>query len=277
MRLRTHISTLLMLTALAVVTPFAQEAAPPRSAAQAAIDTLIQNEQYATEHRGRYMYLSVEKSDRTSGHTWTERVVETQWGKVKFLIAEDGKPIEGERLAAEKSQLDRYAADPESFRHQEAAHGDDEMRARNMLHLLPKAFLFDSPDQEGDTLRVNFRPNPTYQPQGMEERVLHSMTGTVLIDAKTVRLRGLDCKLPNDVSFGFGLATVKAGSYFDTMRVPVDGLDWKTDTVRTDFMGKALMLKSIARQQDSKHTDFHKIPSNLSMPEAVKLLEDWPS
>ena len=38
-------------------------------ATQSDIDTLIQNEQYATEHRGRYAYLSVEKSDRTGGHS----------------------------------------------------------------------------------------------------------------------------------------------------------------------------------------------------------------
>ena len=198
-------------------------------------------------------------------------------GRVRFLIAEDGKPITGDRLAEEKSQLAKDVADPEAFRRQEAAHGDDEIHARNMLSLLPKAFLFEGPDQQGDTLRVAFRPNPAYQPQGMEEKILHSMTGIVLIDAKTLRLRGLDCKVPTDINLGFGLlASIKAGSYFNTMRVPVEGMDWKTDTVHTDFNAKALLLKTIARQQDSKHSDFHKIPSDIPMADAVKMLENWP-
>jgi hypothetical protein len=276
------IGPLAALLAVSLAVPHAQEAlapaSPGRSAAQTVIDTLIQNEQYATEHRGRYAYLSVEKSDRTGGHTWTERMVETQWGRVTYLVAEDGKPVAADRLAAERSKLAKDVADPETFRRQEAARGDDELHARNMLHMLPKAFLFTGPDQQGDTLRVNFRPNPSYQPQGIEEKVLHAMTGTVLIDAKTIRLRGLDCKVPADINIGFGiLASIKAGSYFDTMRVPVEGIDWKTDTVHTDFIAKALLLKSIARQQDSKHSDFHKVPNDMPMADAVKLLEDWPS
>ena len=255
----------------------AQEAfATPITAttALATISTLVQNEQYATDHRGRYLYLSVEKSDRTNGHTWTERVAETAWGKVRFLIAEDGKPITGERLASEKATLAKEAANPEAFKRQEEAHSDDELRARKMLRLLPEAYFFDPPVVEGDTIRVGFHPNPIYQPQGIEERVLHSMAGTVLIDARTMRLRGLDCKLPQDVSFGFGLATVRAGSFFDTMRVPAQGIDWKTDTLHTDFIGKALFLKTIARQQDSKHSDFKRLPNDITVAEAVKLLEE---
>jgi hypothetical protein len=277
-RVRTKLTIALVTAALAVANPLAQQSPPPRTPAQSAIDTLLQNEQFATAHRGRYAYLSVEKSERTGGHTWTEILAETQWGRIRYLVAEDGKPLPPDRAAAEKAKLAAYVANPEGFRRQELAHGDDESHARAMLHLLPVAFLFDGPDQQGDTLRVEFRPNPTYQPQGMEEKVLHSMTGIVLIDAKTLRLRGLDCKVPNDVNFGLGLlATVKAGSYFNTMRVPVEGMDWKTDTVHTDFMAKALMLKNIARQQDSKHSEFRKIPNDIPMSDAVKLVEDWPA
>ncbi len=241
--------------------------------ARTAIDTLIHNEEDATAKRGRYMYLSVEKSDRTGGHTWTEKVAETQWGKVRFLIAEDGVPLTGDRLASEKARLAQEAADPEAFRRAEASHNDDEQHARQMLILLPKAFFFDSPVVEGDTMRVNFRPNPGYSPQGMEERVLHAMSGSVLIDEKTMRLRGLDARLPQDVIFGFGLANVKAGSHFDTMRMPVAGIDWKTETVHTAFNGKALFLKTIARQQDSTHSNFKRIPSDITVADAVKLLE----
>ena len=94
---------------LAGATAFAQEAIPD---AKTIMDTLVRNEQNATDHRGRYMYLSVEKSERTNGHTWTERMAETPWGKVKFLIAEDGKPLTGDRLSAEKARLAQEAADP---------------------------------------------------------------------------------------------------------------------------------------------------------------------
>ena len=84
-----------------------------------------------------------------------------------------------------------------------------------MLALLPKAYLFDSPVEEGDYVRIHFRPNPDYQAHDMEERVLHGMTGSVLIDRQKMRLRELDGRMDNDVSLGFGpLAVIKAGSNF---------------------------------------------------------------
>jgi hypothetical protein len=242
--------------------------------AKTTIETLVRNEQDATAKRGRYIYLSVEKSDRTGGHAWTERVAETQWGKLRFLIAEDGKPITGSRLDAEKARLAHDAADPEAFRRAEEARGDDEQHAKQMLGMLNRAYFFDGPFAEGDTLRVDFRPNPGYSAQGMEEKVLHAMSGSVLIDARTIRLRGLNAHVSQDVSFGFGLATIKAGSNFNTMRLPVGGIDWKSQTVHTAFTGRALFLKTIARQNDSTHSEFKKIPNDISVADAVKLLEE---
>ena len=253
------------------------QSSEPRPVAQdpnQLIATLLAHEQDATGKRGRYFYVSEERSDRTDGHLWRERVAETPWGKVRFLVAEDGQALTGARLAAERARVEAEAADPEGFKRQEAAKGDDEQHARSMLTLLPKAFLFDGPATDGETLRVGFRPNPSYQPQGLEERVLHGMSGTVLIDRGTVRLRGLEGKVPEDISIGFGLlATIKAGSNFETMRVPVGGIDWKTLTIHTDINGKAMFLKTIARKQESKHSDFKRIPNEITVAEAVKMVE----
>ncbi len=236
------------------------------------IATLLAHEQDATGKRGRYFYVSEERSDRTDGHLWRERVAETAWGTLRYLVAVDGQALTGTRAAAERARIEAAGADPEGFKRQEAAKGDDEQHARSMLTLLPKAFLFDGPTADGETLRVPFRPNPNYSPQGMEERVLHGMSGTVLVDRATIRLRGLEGKIPEDISIGFGLlATIRAGSNFSTMRVPVGGIDWKTQTIHTDIMGKAMFLKTIARKQESTHSDFKKIPNEITVAEAVKM------
>ena len=238
------------------------------------ITLVVSHETEASSHRGYYMYLSVERSERTGGHEWTERVAETLWGKVRFLIAEDGKPLEGDRLRAERARIEDEGARPEVFKQQEAQKGEDEQHARQMVSLLPKAFLFDPPQQEGDFVRVHFRPNTGYSPSGLEERVLHAMTGSVLIDSRMVRVHGLEGRMPQDVSIGFGLlATIKAGSNFSTTRIHEDGYDWKTETVHTDINGKALFLKTIARQQEAKHSEFKKIPTGITVADAVKLVE----
>ena len=254
-----------------------QDAGSPRSLVQMPGQQLIQevvgHEADASKHRGYYMYLSVERSERTGGHEWTERVVETTYGKVRYLLAEDGKALTGPRLAAERARIEDEGARPEVFRQQEAARGQEEQHARQMMNLLPRAFLFDPPQVEGECVRVRYHPNPAYQPNGIEERVLHGMSGSVLIDGQMVRTRELEGRLPQDISFGFGLASVKAGSNFSTTREHVEGLDWKTETVHSDINGKAMFLKMITRQEDARHSEFKKIPDGMSVADAVKLAE----
>src|SRR5258708_371024 len=61
--------------------------------------------------KGRYEYLSQERSERTGGKLWTERVVETSAGKLRRLILEDGQVLSGERAQAEAARLAGIAAD----------------------------------------------------------------------------------------------------------------------------------------------------------------------
>ena len=252
----------------------AQESDVARMDGKTLITMVAARESEATNHLGRYTYLSVEQSDRTNGHEWTERVAETAWGKVRYLVAEDGKPLTGDRLVAERARIEDEAKNPEIFKEAESGKMEDEQHARQMMVLLPKAFLFDQPQREGEFWRMAYRPNPAYQPNGFEERVLHGMSGTVLIDAKAIRTHELEGKIPEDISLGFGiLATIHAGSNFSTVRDHIEGYDWKTVAVHTDFNGKALFLKSVARKQEAKHTDFKRIPDGITVEEAVKILE----
>ncbi len=252
----------------------AQEMDVARMDGKSLITLVASREAEASNHRGRYMYLSVERSERTGGHEWTERIAETAWGKVRYLIAEDGQPLTGDRLAAERARIEEEGVHPEEYKRQEAGKMEDEQHARSMMVLLPKAFVFDQPEAEGEYLRVRYKPNPAYQPNGMEERVLHGMSGSVLIDTKLVRTHELDGTMPQDVSIGFGiLATIHAGSNFSTTRDHIEGYDWKTVTVHTDINGKALFLKTVARKQEAKHTEFKRIPDGVTVEEAVKLVE----
>src|ERR1700692_440967 len=66
-------------------------------AARRVVDTMLTHEGNPGEHRLKYMYLSEERSERTGGHLWTERVVQTGMGKVRLLLAEDGKPLSADR------------------------------------------------------------------------------------------------------------------------------------------------------------------------------------
>jgi len=237
------------------------------------ITRMVANENLAEQHRDHYMYLSKERSERTGGHLWTERVAETTAGKVRLLLAEDDQPLTGERLAAERGRLAEIAAHPDVFQKREQALRNDERHAKQMLELLPKAFLFDAPVIESGFTRIHFKPNPAYTPQSMEERILHAMTGSVLIDP-AVRLHGIEGRLPEDVNIGFGLiATIKAGSNFATTRGRVGGNEWKTAVLDTDINGRAIFFKAIGKKEHAEHSDFKLLPYDLTVPQAVAALE----
>jgi hypothetical protein len=262
----------LCLTALLTLTPSALVA--QAYDAKPMLNALIEHEDLDAVQRGRYLYTSVERSDRTSGHLWTERVCETPLGKLRFLIAEDGTPLSPERVAAERGRMAQILADPAAFQKKEQAQKGDESHARQMLALLPKAFVFDAPTHEGPYLRFVFHPNPAYSPQSMEERVLVAMTGSILVEQATTRLHGIEGRLPQDVSIGFGLlATIKAGSNFSTTRDRVDGDDWKTAKLDTDINGRAIFFKTIARKQHAEHSAFRHLPDDLPFDKAIALIE----
>jgi hypothetical protein len=222
---------------------------------------------------GRYAYLSKERSERTGGKLWTERVVETSMGKVRRLVAEDGQVLMGDRAQAESARLAGIAADPEGFRKRSEALKNDERHAKEMLGLLGKAFVFDGMRHEGQFVTIDFKPDPKYAPQSLEERVLHGMVGTLLVDVKSERLYRLEGRLPADVSIGYGLvATIKAGSNFSTTREPVPGNEWKTAVMDTDINGHAIFFKTIGKKEHAEHSGFVQIPMETTVPQAVALL-----
>src|SRR6266436_6383310 len=110
-------SALVLLGLLAVGAVRAQSAdvAGSSDAARRVVDTMLTHEGNPAEHRLKYMYLSEERSERTGGHLWTERVVETPMGKVRLLLAEDGKSLSAERQAAERAKLADIVAHPDAF------------------------------------------------------------------------------------------------------------------------------------------------------------------
>ncbi len=269
-------SALVLLGLLAVGAVRAQSSDVARSsdAARRIVDTMLTHEGDPAEHRLKYMYLSEERSERTGGHLWTERVVETAMGKVRLLLAEDGKPLSAERQAAERAKLADVAAHPDAFQKREQAMKNDEQHAEQMLALLHKAFLFDEPRAEGSDLKIGFRPDPAYQPKTMEEKVLHSMSGAVLVDERTNQLHRIEGKIPADVSLGYGLlGTIHAGSSFSTEHEMEQGGEWKDALVNTAIEGKAMLFKEIGRNEHVVHSEFKRMSDSISVAEAVALLQ----
>ena len=234
------------------------------------VEAMVAQEQVAEKSPRMFLYVSEERSERTGGHLWTERVAETQAGKIRMLIAEDGQALNSERAAAERTRLKDIADHPQQFEKSAASLKNDEKHAREMLSMLSKAFLLEGMRDDGGYLRIDFRPDPAYAPQSLEERVIHGMTGSMLLDEKTMRLHRIEARLPADVSIGFGLlATIHAGSNFSTTRDRVFADEWKTAALDTDIGGRIIFFKAIGKKQHAIHRDFKPLPDSISVQQAV--------
>lgn len=237
------------------------------------VQTMVQREVAAESHRQRYMYLSSERSERTGGHLWAERVVETSLGRVRLLLREDGQPLSEERSRAERSRLSEDAAQPEAFKARGRAEKDEEAHARQMLELLGKGFVLENVRAEGEDWRIDFRPDANYSPTGVEERVLHGMSGWMLIDGRSLRMHHIEGRLPEDVRIGYGLlATVRKGSHFSSTKAQVEG-QWRTVRIVSDFEGKAAIFKTIAKNVDLTRSGFVPVDMNLTVAQAVQMVE----
>jgi hypothetical protein len=238
------------------------------------VNAMIAHEDDTAAHRDTYEFLSKERSARTGGRVWTERVVETSLGRVRFLLAVDGKPLNAEEEGAERGRLAGIVADPEAFLAKERAQKDDEAQARKMLDLLPKAFVFDNVRLKEGVWTMDIHPNPEYSPHGIEERVMAAMSGTVMIDATQERLMHVEGRLPQDVSIGFGLVTVKAGSHFSSDRADEDG-HWRTLHVLTAINGKAVLFKSVGKDTEVTRSEFRYLQPGMTVAQAVALAESY--
>ncbi len=267
-------SVIVILAVLAIGTSSAQPTGQqPDPGAARMVQQMVVNEDAASLHRQRFTYISVERSDRTGGHEWTERVIELPQGKLRDLLLEDGEPLTVDRRRREDARLRAIADDPQPFIRHEFAGKSDEQRAMEMFDLLPRAFLFRDQGRSLAWEQIEYWPNPSYAPRSYEERVLHGMSGTILIDPKALRLHKLQGRLAEDVSFGFGLlATVHNGSSLSITRSPEGSDEWKTTALDAHINGQIIFFKTLDRSETFAHRDFSLAPADIAIRQAVDLL-----
>jgi hypothetical protein len=132
-------------------------------------------------------------------------VVQTELGSVK-------------RLIADSSQLAKQRKDG----------AQDGRSARELLNMLPTAFLWRIEGEDTETLKLHFEPNPAFQPPSLQARVLGAMNGELVVDKQQHRIETISGRLTRDVTFGFGfLGRLHAGGTFRVERRQVAPTLWQ--------------------------------------------------
>lgn len=238
--------------------------------------TLMAKHEIAVHHDDQdaraFRFRSVERSARTDGHLWTEEDVEVDGGLLRRLVAIDGKPLTPAQQAAEDHRLELLAKDPSAFAEENRSREKDEARVTKVLERMPREFLFRYDGRQDGCQRIAYRPNPAYQPNSFEDRVVHNMTGFVDIQEPSMRLCSITGHLVKTVDFGWGiLGHVTQGSSFTLDRSQVEPSIWRSTLLNMHFDGAILFFKSISRDQHTVRSHFQPIPAHLNLQQAVAL------
>lgn len=207
------------------------------------------------------------------GKQETREVVETKSGSLDKLLSTSGKPLSERQRRDEDERILKFTRDPEEQRRAEQARKKDAAQCDAFLKMIPNAFVFQYAGESGNLLKVTFKPNPQFRAPSREGKVLQQMAGEMWVDVSQKRLVSIDGRLINEVKFAGGLlGHLEEGGQFMVKRAELAPGDWEVTELAVNMRGKALLFKSISVQQKEIHSDFERLPADLSLAEAANLL-----
>ena len=242
----------------------------------------VQNEIKAANDGGaRFLFRGTKTTPKGST---TKIYAETKDATAGLVIAYNGKPLTPEQRRDEEARVERFVNSPAEMEKKREQERDNAERTMRITRALPDAFLYEYAGEEtgsegvgrtGDSLvKLNFRPNPRYQPPTRVEEILTGMQGFVLVDAVHHRLASIDGTLFKDVGFGWGiLGHLARGGRFVVHQQEVGGNLWEISSVSLNLTGKVLLVKSLSINSTEVFSGFKQVPSDLTFAQALELLK----
>jgi hypothetical protein len=247
----------------------------------------VQNEiKAANDDSARFLFRGIKTTPQGST---TRNYVETKDATAGLVIAYNDKPLAPEQRRDEEARVQRFIDHPEELqkkREQERANAERTLR---ITRALPDAFLFEYAGEVSGSdgigrpgaplVKLNFRPNPHYEPPTRVEEILTGMEGYVLVDTARYRVASIDGTLFKEVGFGWGiLGHLDRGGRFVVQQQEVGDNSWEFSSLTLNFTGKIMLFKNLSIVSTEVFNGFRQVPSNLTFAQAVELLkkEDAP-
>ena len=210
----------------------------------------------------------------TPKETRIDEQIETAQGPITRLTLSNGHQPSAEAEAEEQARLQHLLTSPDEQAKHLREYEENESRIGRILALLPDAFLYDYDGEENGCHRLRFRPNPDYPAHTIEARIFHSMNGTLWIDARSKRLSRLDGHVEENLDFGYGiLGRLYKGGWFQLQRTQVSPTEWKTERLEVHMCGRALLVKSFARDTSEARGGFAPVPAGMNLAQGMALLQ----
>lgn len=242
----------------------------------------VHNEIASNQGAGIHFRFKDEK--RTPQLSQTKLMCETSDATAGLLVMQNGHPLTPQQRHDEEARLANYVQSPQELRKKKKQEKEDADHTDRILRALPDAFVFQrggtEPGREGlgapgdELVRLNFRPNPSYNPPSHVEQVLTGMSGNLLIDTTQNRIAEINGTLSKEVEFGWGiLGHLDPGGRFLVQQADVGEHHWEVIHMQLSFTGKVLFLKKISIHSNETFSDFHPVPGNLTFAQGVELLK----
>jgi hypothetical protein len=262
------IVTIILLGSTAL--PQSDSGSPGLSANELARKVVTNELKFQNEDLGHWMYR-LEKEE--SGRKQVQVIVETRNGSLSRLLSIDSRPLDAKQQQKENQRIQRLVNNPGEQRKLQQASNKKAEQGERLFKILPDVFMFGYASRQGDLVTLTFRPNPNFRPPSVEARVFHGMQGELTVDTEQERLVAINGHLREDVKFGGGLlGHLDKGGKFEVRQTEVAPGQWEMTVLVVDMKGKALLFKTIDVQQAESHSDFHRVPDDLTLAEAAGIL-----
>lgn len=242
---------------------------------QAMVKRVLQVELKAAEDTSHPMQYKLRKmSPRLAT---TKMIVETKDGDVAHLVAINDGPLSAQDQQTEDARLQGLLNDPGLQRHRQQREQSDSQRARKIIRALPDAFLYtyggvvDTP--QGPSYRLNFQPNPNFDPQDLEAQMLKGMAGELWIDVAQQRVTRLQCKRIKDVEYGLGiLGKLDQGGTLLLDQADIGNHQWRT-TKMVLVMDARFLIKTVKLDTTLDLSQYTPVAAGISYQQAIQMLQ----
>jgi hypothetical protein len=260
---------------LAVLSPNLEQtgmAANNSADANQLVREVIQNEIQA-EPSNNNMWSYRELTNRKGKELLLE-YCQTKYGTIHRLLAVNGHPLNPSQRQAEDIRIQKLLRSPDAVRAAQKKERADAQEERKFLRLFLDAFRYQEEGQQGDLMKLGFTPNSEFHPSTNEERVLHSLTGTMVVDVQQKRLVSVNGRLTTEVKFWGGLAGhLNAGGTFSVLSENVAPGDWELKSLDVEMNGKALLFKTITVREQDTYSSYTLVPPSTSLAQAAERLQ----
>jgi hypothetical protein len=234
------------------------------------ISSVVRSELSAAERD--HSVWTYRDNDKTVEKDAVYQVVESPQGELRRMVESNGRTCDPEMSQKETEHIDEFIHDSSLQAKQRKAGEHDDQQTRQMLQMLPNAFIWTIKADSGDLITLGFRPDDNFHAPNIEARVMGTMAGELVIAKADNRIRSLHGALSDDVRIGFGvLGKMRHGGTFDVERREIAPHVWQITETHVHIEGRALLFKTIGQQEDEVKTDW-KPSTAKNLEEAAKQL-----